>query len=60
MDERKIDDGGVVGLDTSNGFKEAKALKGSSNGERSKRVIGDQKCGPSEPDTVEAHGLYSL
>ena len=37
LDEGKIDNGGVVGLDTSNGFKEAKVLKGASNGERSKR-----------------------
>ena len=60
LDEGKIDNGGVVGLDTSNGFKEGKVLKGASNGERSKRVISDQNYRPSEPDTVEAHGLYSI
>ena len=60
MEERKIDDGGVVGLHSGDGFKEAKLLKGASNGERRKRVVRHQKCGPSEPHAVEARGLYSL
>ncbi|WVZ22454.1 hypothetical protein V8G54_000998 [Vigna mungo] len=60
LDERKVNDGGVVGLDAGDGIKEAEVLKGASNGERSQRVVCDQKYGPSESDTVEAHRLYSL
>jgi len=60
LDEGKIDDGGVVGLNSGDGFKEAQLLKGASNGERSQRVVDRQKSGPSEPHAVKAHGLYFL
>ena len=60
FDEGKVDDGGVVGLDTRDGIKEAKILEGMSHSEGSKRVIGGQLKWPSEPNTVEAHGLDSL
>ena len=47
-------------MESSNGLKEAKVLKGVSHSEKSKRVIGYQAKRPSEPDAVEAHGLDSL
>ncbi|WVZ25040.1 hypothetical protein V8G54_003584 [Vigna mungo] len=60
LDEGKINDGGVVRLHSGDGFKEAQLLKRGSNGERTQRIVGHQKSGPSEPHAVEAHGLYFL
>lgn len=53
--DRKVNDGGVVSLNTSNWFKKTKALERVSNSERSKRIVGGQEERPSEPDTVETH-----
>ncbi|PON42298.1 hypothetical protein PanWU01x14_282540 [Parasponia andersonii] len=54
LDEGKIDDGGVIGLNTSNGLCETKTLEGLSDGKGGKGVVGGQVEGPSETHAVKA------
>jgi len=58
--EGKINDGGVIGLETGDGFRQPKTLERLSYSERSQRVVGDQVKRPSEPNAIETHGQNPL
>lgn len=59
FDEREIDDGRVIGLETGDGFLEAEPEEGVSDGEGGEGGVGGEEERPGEADAVEPEGRDS-
>jgi len=56
VDELEVDELGVVDPDAGERLGEVEPQEGLRDGEAGVGGVGDQECGPREPDAVEPHG----